>query len=363
MHPTDALQAPSHPDPYPWYRLQARGGPVQYDPGLDMWLVWSADAQREALAHPGLRVRPPAEAVPRLLQGRPLGDWFAQLVRMNDGPARHAAPKAALHQALTAMSDAQVDRCVDHAATALTGASWSRWAAELPVRTVAGLLGFETAAHADVVTWVDAMLAALPPSADEAARERGDQAAAALVGALAELTARSPLRTPSMAATCRQAGLDDPALSANLAGLLTQTCEATAGLLGNAVVALAKGAPLDDLPALVERVMRHDPPVHNTRRFAAQAVSLAGVAVPAGAALLVMLGAAETGVAEAPTGGSRPGHGMGFGAGPHACPGAMLARHIALAALTRRLATGAPAWPATWHYRPLVNARVPVFTA
>lgn len=363
MHPTDALQAPSHPDPYPWYRQQASRGPVQHDPALDMWLVWSADAQREALTHPGLRVRPPAEAVPRLLQGRPLGDWFAQLVRMNDGAERHAVPKAALHQALTAMPDAQVDHCVDHAVTALTGACWSRWAAELPVRTVAGLLGFERAAHADVVTWVDAMLAALPPSADEAGRHRGDEAAAALVRALAGVMARAPLRADSIAARCREAGLKDPVLSANLAGLLTQTCEATAGLLGNAVVALAKGSPADDLPALVDGVMRLDPPVHNTRRFAVDPVALAGVAVPAGATLLVMLGAADGGVARGPTAALRPGHGLGFGAGPHACPGAMLARRIAVAALTRRMAVGAPAWPASWHYRPLVNARVPVFTA
>lgn len=110
-------------------------------------------------------------------------------------------------------------------------------------------------------------------------------------------------------------------------------------------------------------VMRHDPPVHNTRRFAAEALSLAGVAVPAGAALLIMLGAADVGAAEAADACGRHDPSLSFGAGPHACPGAMLAQSLAVAALTRRLAGGAPAWPVNWHYRPLVNARVPVFTA
>ena len=75
------------------------------------------------------------------------------------------------------------------------------------------------------------------------------------------------------------------------------------------------------------------------------------------------MGAVEAGLTGERPASRSAGHGLGFGAGPHACPGAMLARRIAVAALTRRLAAGAPAWPTTWHYRPLVNARVPVFTA
>ncbi len=53
-----------------------------------IWLV-SKDAEVEvALNHPDLHVRPPDEPVPKAMRGALLGDVFARLARMNEGP-RH----------------------------------------------------------------------------------------------------------------------------------------------------------------------------------------------------------------------------------------------------------------------------------
>lgn len=363
--PLNACLAPSHPDPYAWYRRQGEAAPLQFDDDLGLWVLWSTALQREALAHPALKVRPPAEPVPQPLQGRPLGEWFGRLVRMNDGPDRHAVPKASLHQALARLAPEEVARRTARVAAELHAAPWSRWAKEIPVRAMADLLGFHARAQDDVVAWVDAMVAALSAAAGDADRRQGDAAVQALLAGLDAL--RDGARPGSIAATCR----DDPGLAgaagtANLAGLLTQTCEATAGLLGNAVVALARGAPIHALPALVDEVMRHDPPVHNTRRFAAAPVQLAGQTLPAGATVLVVIGMAgrDPAVHDAPdqflVDREAP-PALGFGWGPHACPGARLARAIVVAALATRLDGVAPAWPTRWHYRPLPNARVPVF--
>jgi cytochrome P450 len=84
---------------------------------------------------------------------------------------------------------------------------------------------------------------------------------------------------------------------ANLLGLMSQTYEATAGLIGNTTAALARDCDLrrrasgDDalLRRVVQEVLRHDPPVHNTRRYVAEDGIVAGQPMKAGDAILVVL--------------------------------------------------------------------------
>jgi cytochrome P450 len=126
------------------------------------------------------------------------------------------------------------------------------------------------------------------------------------------------------------------ALTANLLGLLSQTYEATAGLIGNGIVARLRGAD-----AAVETLLRTDPPVQNTRRFTAQAVDIDGVRIEAGQTILLVLAAAAP-----------------FGHGRHECPGQSIARTIATQALRHLVELP----EVDWHYRPSPNARLPVFT-
>jgi len=167
------------------------------------------------------------------------------------------------------------------------------------------------------------------------------------------------------------------ALRANLVGLLSQTCEATAGLLGNSLAALARepglrrkiGDRLDLLPALVAEVARHDPAVHNTRRFVVEATRVAGQALAPGDALLLVLAAANRDPALNPAPATfalmRAEHRcLGFGHGGHGCPGQALATSLAAAGLQALLAGGLDTGALLqrgWHYRPSVNARIPVF--
>ena len=138
-------------------------------------------------------------------------------------------------------------------------------------------------------------------------------------------------------------------VAANALGFLSQTLEATAGLVGNALVAAGRWHARFDGPvdALVGHVLRHDPPVHNTRRFVAEPGTVAGVAVAPGDVILVVLAAAA----------------MPFGAGGHACPGDALAAALAAGTLEalrdRGLDPSSLAQPA--RYRPSPNVRIPVF--
>jgi cytochrome P450 len=123
--------------------------------------------------------------------------------------------------------------------------------------------------------------------------------------------------------------------------LLFQSYDATRGLIGNALCALA-GDPALGAEGAVAHALRYDPPVHNTRRKLAADVEVAGARMAAGDVVLLVL------------------VGMTFGAGPHACPGDALATRIAEMAVRRVISSGvALRKPAGYVARP--NVRIPLF--
>ena len=376
--PPDAIAAVTHPDPYPWYARLREGPALVRDEGLRLWVASRAEVVREAFAHPALRVRPAAEPVPRAIAGAPAGELFGLLVRMNDG-APHAAHKPVLQKALAGfdleLAQAGMRRIAAQWPAATVNEACFAW----PVAGVAHLLGFADEALPQLSAWTRDFVACLSPLSSEAQLQAASEAALALMARFEALVAARPAREGSLLAAVRaQApGDDSRALLANLVGLLSQTCEATAGLMGNSLVALAREPGLNAqiaarpalLGALVEETARHDPSVQNTRRFAAEPLSVAGTALAAGDAVLLVLGAAHRDPALNPA----PDHFdlaraerrmLAFGHGPHACPGQALACTLAAAGVEALLADGLD--PAAlrergWDYRPSANARIPVF--
>jgi len=123
--------------------------------------------------------------------------------------------------------------------------------------------------------------------------------------------------------------------------LLFQSYDATRGLIGNALAAIAADPALG-AEAAVAHALRHDPPVHNTRRKMAADAQIAGVALRAGDTVLLVLVT------------------MTFGAGAHACPGDAIATRIAEMAVRRILADAVPLRrPVGYVSRP--NVRIPLF--
>lgn len=310
---------------------------------------WRADGRalvEEVLSHPALRVRPPAEPVPLALAGGSAGEVFGALVRMNDG-ARHAAPKLALQRALADGAPLARERAQRVAAQLLAQRrTIGAWAFQAPVGTVASLLGFADAQLPAVARWMGDFVACLSPLSDAAQIAQAHAASLRLLGAMRALLQAAPAGTLAAAVAQEAAAAgwrDDHAILANLVGLLSQSYEATAGLLGNCLVALQQGAGRGDAAQLVARVMADDPPILNTRRFAAERCTVGGVTVEAGQAILVMLAAAQ----------------RGFGHGRHACPAQQLAQQIAAGCL--EALGSAPLPQLTWTYRASHNARIPEF--
>jgi cytochrome P450 len=152
--------------------------------------------------------------------------------------------------------------------------------------------------------------------------------------------------------------LNQAELLANLVLLLVAGFETTANLLGNGLSVLLDRPELADRlrqdPSLassyVEEILRYDSSVQLTTRYSDEVTRYADVEVPAGGAILMLLGAANRDAARfvepdrfdpvryGPGGGAASP--MSFGAGAHYCLGAALARlegQVALPVLVREL--------------------------
>ncbi|WP_394789292.1 cytochrome P450 [Rhodoferax sp.] len=385
MPPIHALAAATDPDPYPYYAGLVAGPPLLWDAQLQLWIAARAAVVEEVFRHPHCRVRPPADAVPKALVGSSAGALFGQLVRMNDGE-QHQRPKLALQQALAAVAADDVQRCAQQAVqalglgaadvSALQAASHS-----LPSYAVAGLLGFDAAAWPDLAVWIADFVACLSPLSTVAQLDQASLAAQALLLRFKDLVQQAPRSDGSLLTRVQQeaaaVGWDQAdAVLANLVGLMAQTYDATAGLIGNSIVALRQQPGLADLvreqpaqvAALVQEVSRFDPPVQNTRRWVAEAATIAGTAVQPGQAILLVLAAAS----RDPAVNAQPDafdmqrvapRVFGFGHGAHTCPGQALACDIASAAVQALLAQqpGLETSPLAWRYRPSLNGRIPLF--
>jgi cytochrome P450 len=123
--------------------------------------------------------------------------------------------------------------------------------------------------------------------------------------------------------------------------------ETTSGTIGNSIVALARNpefraglsADPDDNLAAVDELLRYDTPVQATDRTVISEFTVGDKTLPAGAVVLVVVGAAN----RDPRRFDRPnellldradGRAISFGRGPHHCIGASLARVETAAALT-----------------------------
>lgn len=87
-------------------------------------------------------------------------------------------------------------------------------------------------------------------------------------------------------------GMPDEATAARI-GLLVQACDATAGLIGNAVTATPRSRVGAPIRAILAETLRHDPPVRAIRRMAVEPAHISSTKVAAGCLVHLDLAAAN----------------------------------------------------------------------
>jgi cytochrome P450 len=381
---TSPIEAVRVTDPYPYYATLVAERPFAFDEAVNAWVAADAAAVTAVLHEDGLRVRPPAEPVPGGIVGTAAGEVFGSLVRMTDGDLQRRL-KQVVTEALGRVDTAAVaELAADRTRARLApggAAPLEDLMFAVPASVVAGLCGLDAGADDEAARLIGDFVQCIPASATPAQQQLAAVAAGRLqellgpritgAGAGAGAGAGSGLLWDLVRAARRADWPGTAPLLANAIGFLSQTYDATAGLIGNTLVALSRGEAPPPTPGgiarLAREVVRHDAPIQNTRRFAAGPFRHAGAEVRPGQAVLLLLAAANRDPAVNPdphafrTDRTKPAV-FTFGAAAHRCPGEDLAVAITAGVVGELLASG---WkpselPAEPDYRPLANARIPV---
>ena len=376
------LEAATHVDPYPYYAQLRQKSDLYFDSGLGLWVACGASAVEAILQHPDCRVRPAHEPVPPAIAKGAAGRVFAGLMRMNEG-TRHQCPRAIIEPALLEVPADQVMALTsslagraEHSAEGL-----NRLIFNVPVSVLAALMGFEQEQLPTLAKLTRDFVACLSPLSNAAQLHNAHVAATGLSQMLDTLLSDGQQRSNFLSDMCNffkaSEWQDHDALIANLIGLLSQTCEASAGLIGNTLVALQQRPELLEAltrtpelaNALVAEVARHDSPVQNTRRFVARQCTIGDSVLQAGDTVLLLLASANRDASANPVPDSfllKRGQrrSFSFGHARHQCPGQPIALTIAAHTLSLLLQQpGAPLrQPLSWSYLPSLNGRIPLFS-
>ncbi|MDY7088785.1 MAG: cytochrome P450 [Actinomycetota bacterium] len=359
------FEAEGRHNPYPAYDVIRAHAPVFRAPD-DRWYVTTHALTNRLLRDTSMRLADASdydEFWPDWRQNRGVAPVVLSMLQSNPPDhtrVRRAAAATFTPRRIAGMRDviaAQCEELIDAmpAETDLMTA----FAYPLPVGVICALLGvpeadrpwFRQRAHDLTVVLEPVSTADEMQLADAAGRELEDY----FIGLIAERQ-NHPREDLTSALVEAGAGgaLTGQELLANLVLLLVAGFETTANLLGTGLHLLlslpeqAERLRADPslAPGFVEEILRYDSPVQLTSRYTTEPLDVDGVAVPAGASLTILLGAANRDPARYDDphrfDPGRPNiQPVSFGGGAHYCLGAPLARLEAQIALPALL-TGRP---------------------
>lgn len=390
MEPLAAFEvlgtAEGRQDPYPYYEaIRAHGDLVPLKKGSLIAVGYRECAQ--VLREPALQVQD-GTAFDRVYP-----DWRSHSsVRaftdsmLYSNPPKHARRRgtvntdftpqqvAWLHPVIEGMTTQLLDRMADLGADGSAVDIMDEFASRLPIAVVSAMLGFD----ADRQVWFRDISSAIAVSTDGFTDPAALATADAAMDELADhfgdvITRKRACPAADIVSALVQLHDADPAklshdeLIGNMMLLLTAGFETTAFLIGEGV-RMAIGNPhyatrlraqQPFAAAYVEEILRFEPPVHVTSRWATADVTVFGRHIPAGSRVVVVLAAGNRDPRRYPDpnrfdpdrANSQP---LSFGGGVHFCLGAALARleaQIVLPMLARRFPHIALADTATYRDR------------
>jgi cytochrome P450 len=322
-------QLATHPNPASWHKaLRSLGTHARGS----QWIVSTPPDVATALATSTLHVVPPSAGPGSA------AELIARMARFCDGED-HRRRRSLTMRLLPPVAEI-ARHAGDHAAQyireqpAKDVLDVMPLARTLPTEAIARAMGLHGPGPADAAYLVGRLCDALSPGSRRAAPVRkpdADEAATALCAAL------------------RPLGLSHDDEVAAAVSILFQARDATAALIGAAVLASAGSEP-GRTAVRVESALRRAAPVQCTRRTATADTMIGAALVPRGADVWIFVAAAELGNGTPAT----------FGSGPHGCPGAAAATAIAREVLTALDAGGwRPIAGQRVDYEPRPNLRLP----
>jgi cytochrome P450 len=351
-------------DPYAFYADRRARGPVTWDDANQIWAVYSYAACRSLLNNAAARIpgQPPAALQPLDMHAVAIVRNLARLAN----PPTHSALRQAALRLYESLRPADTAALLQRLIGGRREIDWvDAVCRKLPALVLLEGLGFAPS-HADaIMPHIEALTRLMLP----------DRSAQQLVDVNIAADAMYPLVQQHLHDVLRidfDTEAERSACAANLIGLLIQSHDAGRGLLSNALLQLLRLPRVTEpdagyLRRAVVETLRFDPPVHNTRRVAAEDIPLDGQTIGRGQAVLLVLAAANRDPAQFAhpdrydTERGNNGEHLTFGAGAHACVAGHLSLRIAVDALQWLL----DRYPrmallqAEIRHEPLVNARLP----
>jgi cytochrome P450 len=377
-------------DPYPQYAALREDAPVYHHP-MGFWLLSHYDDVSWLLRAPGMSVEDRNVTGPLLLALRESGyrDRGGRLSMLDRDPPHHTRLRKLVSKAFTPRSvltlrpriTELVDGMLDDLASAGHGDFVETVAFPLPFTVIADLLGAPPADHARIRELTGTLVRSLEPINDPALAEAISVADAELSGMAAEMIAwkrenpAGDLLTALIQAEDGGDVLDDDELIAQTLLLYIAGHETTVNLLAGGTLALLRNPEQLQLlrrdpgliPNAVEEMLRYDSPVQASRRITLAPVAASGVLIPAGAFVMASLGSANRDeryfgpdAGEFRVDRAKARQHVSFGAGPHHCLGASLARleaEVTIERVISRLPGLALDGEVTWNGR--INLRGP----
>jgi cytochrome P450 len=351
-------------NPYPLYAELRRHHPVcQVDPG-GMWAISRYDDVLYVMKNPQLFSSSIIGGMNELASTK---DDPSPESMIGMDPPRHTQMRGLVNRAFTPRALARMEPLIRANAERLAAELGTRarvdfmadFAVPMAASVIGEVMGLDASIHKELKRWSDDFMSSnmgavsperLAQIQDSFRQQRGYLEAA--------INARRRQPTQDMVSELLEAEVEGRKLTqaellSFLSLLLTAGLETTTHLLGHTIVALAERPELHQrvrqspelIPALIEEMLRYEPPAQNTLRVSTAEVEVGGVRLPAGAPLIVMLGSANHDEKYFPDPErldlERPGSNKNipFGHGIHFCIGAALARlqaRLALEALLSR---------------------------